>query len=113
MGVGGQEGPFERRSDRVLGALGEYALLLRAVHAHEQAHEGDGGRLAVLADQLGHAVELLALAGRVEDGLARPALRCGHLGGEIETLVEEPQKLGVDTVDAAAYLGEVHLLPAF
>ena len=48
----------------------DVALLLGLAHAHEEAEQGDGLRLVALGRAAGEVVELGALAGGVEDGLA-------------------------------------------
>ena len=48
----------------------DVALLLGLAHAHEEAEQGDGLRLVAPGCAAGEVVELGALAGGVEDGLA-------------------------------------------
>ena len=48
----------------------DIALLLGLAHAHEEAEQRDGLRLVALGRAAGKVVELGALAGGVEDGLA-------------------------------------------
>ena len=50
--------------------LVDVALLLGLAHAHEEAEQGDGLRLVALGRAAGEIVELGALTGGVEDGLA-------------------------------------------
>ena len=50
--------------------LVDIALLLGLAHAHEEAEQRDGLRLVALGRATGEVVELGALAGGVEDGLA-------------------------------------------
>ena len=50
--------------------LVDIALLLGLAHAHEETEQGDGLRLVALGCAAGEVVELGALAGGVEDGLA-------------------------------------------
>ena len=50
--------------------LVDVALLLGLAHAHEEAEQRDGLRLVALGCAAGEVVELGALAGGVEDGLA-------------------------------------------
>ena len=50
--------------------LVDVALLLGLAHAHEKTEQGDGLRLVALGRAAGKVVELGALAGGVEDGLA-------------------------------------------
>ncbi len=48
----------------------DVALLLGLAHAHEETEQGDGLRLVALGRAAGEVVELGALTGGVEDGLA-------------------------------------------
>ena len=50
--------------------LVDVALLLGLAHAHEETEQGDGLRLVALGRAAGEVVELGALTGGVEDGLA-------------------------------------------
>ena len=50
--------------------LVDVALLLGLAHAHEEAEQGDGLGLVALGRAAGEVIELGALAGGVEDGLA-------------------------------------------
>ena len=50
--------------------LVDVALLLGLAHAHEETEQGDGLRLVALGGAAGEVVELGALTGGVEDGLA-------------------------------------------
>ena len=56
--------------DRDALELVDVALLLGLAHAHEEAEQRDGLRLVALGRAAGKVVELGALAGGVEDGLA-------------------------------------------
>ena len=56
--------------DRDALELVDVALLLGLAHAHKEAEQGDGLGLVALGRAAGKVVELGALAGGVEDGLA-------------------------------------------
>ena len=56
--------------DRDALELVDIALLLGLAHAHEETEQGDGLRLVALGRAAGEVVELGALTGGVEDGLA-------------------------------------------
>ena len=56
--------------DRDALELVDVALLLGLAHAHEETEQGDGLRLVALGRAAGEVVELGALTGGVEDGLA-------------------------------------------
>ena len=53
--------------------------------------------------RLSDAGEFIALAAGVENGLAHLELRFDNAGGEVESLVEQLDKLGVDAIDMLTY----------
>ena len=97
--------------DRDALELVDVALLLGLAHAHEETEQGDGLRLVALGRAAGKVVELGALAGGVEDGLAHLDFRFGDLGGNIHAFDKTVEERGIDAVDGLANIGKVHWDP--
>ena len=88
--------------------LVDVALLLGLAHAHEEAEQGDGLGLVALGRAAGEVIELGALAGGVEDGLAHLDFGLGDLGGNVHALDKAVEERGVDAIDGLANIGKVH-----